>query len=174
MDPTELPSRIHVDPTPVPDSVFVASGARVMGDVRLGTDCSIWYNAVVRGDINHIEIGARSNIQDGCIVHVTNAQPCVVGADVTVGHGVNLHACTVEDGCLIGMGAIVLSGAHIGRGSVVGAGAVVREDAVIEPFNLVVGVPARPVRTLPESTYQTHCSWAQKYVHLARAHGEAQ
>ena len=107
-------------------------------------------------------------------MHVTNAQPCVVGADVTVGHGVNLHACTVEDGCLIGMGAIVLSGAHIGRGSVVGAGAVVREDAVIEPFNLVVGVPARPVRTLPESTYQTHCSWAQKYVHLARAHGEAQ
>ncbi|MGB1719248.1 MAG: gamma carbonic anhydrase family protein [Candidatus Latescibacterota bacterium] len=174
MDPTELPSRIHVDPAPVPDSVFVASGARVMGDVRLGTDCSIWYNAVVRGDINHIEIGARSNIQDGCIVHVTNAQPCVVGADVTVGHGVNLHACTVEDGCLIGMGAIVLSGAHIGRGSVVGAGAVVREDAVIEPFNLVVGVPARPVRTLPESTYQTHCNWAQKYVHLARAHGDAQ
>ena len=174
MDPTELPSRIHVDLTPVPDSVFVASGARVMGDVRLGTDCSIWYNAVVRGDINYIEIGARSNIQDGCIVHVTNAQPCVVGADVTVGHGVNLHACTVEDGCLIGMGAIVLSGAHIGRGSVVGAGAVVREDAVIEPFNLVVGVPARPVRTLPESTYQTHCNWAQKYVHLARAHGEAQ
>ena len=174
MNPTELPSRIHVDPTRVPDSVFVASGARVMGDVRLGTDCSIWYNAVVRGDINHIEIGARSNIQDGCIVHVTNAQPCIVGADVTVGHGVNLHACTVEDGCLIGMGAIVLSGAHIGRGSVVGAGAVVREDAVIQPFNLVVGVPARPVRTLPESTYQTHCSWAQKYVHLARAHGEAQ
>ena len=174
MDPTELPSRIRVDPTLVPDSVFVASGARVMGDVRLGTDCSIWYNAVVRGDINYIEIGARSNIQDGCIVHVTNAQACVVGADVTVGHGVNLHACTVEDGCLIGMGAIVLSGAHIGRGSVVGAGAVVREDAVIEPFNLVVGVPARPVRTLPESTYQTHCNWAQKYVHLARAHGEAQ
>ena len=174
MDPTELPSRIHVDPTPVPDSVFVASGARVMGEVRLGTDCSIWYNAVVRGDINHIEIGARSNIQDGCIVHVTNAQPCVVGADVTVGHGVNLHACTVEDGCLIGMGAIVLSGAHIGRGSVVGAGAGVREDVVIEPFNLVVGVPARPVRTLPESTYQKHCNWAQKYVHLARAHGDAQ
>ena len=174
MDPTELPSNIRVDPTPIPDSAFVASGARVIGDVRLGIDSSIWYNAVVRGDINHIEVGARSNVQDGCIVHVTNAQPCMVGADVTVGHGVNLHACTVEDGCLIGMGAIILSGAHIGRGSVVGAGAVVREGAVVEPLNLVVGVPARAVRTLPESTYQTHCKWAQKYVHLARAHGDAQ
>lgn len=174
MEPTQLPSQIHVHSTPIPESVFVASGARVMGDVRLGRDCSIWYNAVVRGDINHIQIGARSNIQDGCIVHVTNAQPCVIGADVTVGHGVNLHACTVEDGCLIGMGAIILSGAHIGRGSMVGAGAVVREREKIEPFSLVVGVPATPVRTLPESTYETHCQWAQKYVHLARAHGDAQ
>ena len=126
----EIPSHIRVYPTPIPDSAFVASGARVIGDVRLGTDSSIWYNAVVRGDINHIEVGARSNVQDGCIVHVTNAQPCVVGADVTVGHGVNLHACTCRDGCLIGMGAIILSGAHIGRGSVVGAGAVVREGAL--------------------------------------------
>ncbi len=172
MDPTDLPSNICVDPTSIPDSAFVASGACVIGDVRLCIDSSIWYNAVVRGDINYIEIGARSNVQDGCIVHVTNAQPCVVGADVTVGHGVNLHACTVEDGCLIGMGAIILSGAHIGRGSVVGAGSVVREGAVVKPFNLAVGVPARSVRTLPESTYQTHCKWAKKYVRLARAHGD--
>ncbi len=174
MDPTDLPSNICVDPTSIPDSAFVASGACVIGDVRLCIDSSIWYNAVVRGDINYIEIGARSNVQDGCIVHVTNAQPCVVGADVTVGHGVNLHACTVEDGCLIGMGAIILSGAHIGRGSVVGAGSVVREGAVVKPFNLAVGVPARSVRTLPKSTYQTHCKWAQKYVHLSRAHGDTQ
>lgn len=174
LDPTDLPSTLHTAPVPIPDSVFVAPGARIMGDVRLGTQCSIWYNAVVRGDINYIEIGARSNIQDGCIVHVTNAQPCVIGADVTAGHGANLHACTVEEGCLIGIGAIVLSGAHIGRGSIVGAGAVVREGEFIEPFSLVVGVPARRVRTLPESTYDTHCRWAQKYVGLAGAHRQPQ
>ena len=158
----------------IDESAFIAETSQIIGDVKVGAGSSIWYNAVVRGDINYIEIGARSNVQDGCIVHVTNAQPCVVGADVTVGHGVNLHACTVEDGCLIGMGAIILSGAHIGRGSVVGAGSVVREGAVVKPFNLAVGVPARSVRTLPKSTYQTHCKWAQKYVHLSRAHGDTQ
>ena len=174
MDPTDLPSHVNAHPTPIPDSVFVATGARVMGDVRLGAECSIWYNAVVRGDINYIAVGARSNIQDGCILHVTNAQPCLIGADVTAGHGANLHACTVEDGCLIGIGAIVLSGAHIGRGSIVAAGALVREGEVVEPFSLVVGVPSRRVRTLPESTYDTHCRWADKYVRLARAHRDAQ
>lgn len=170
MNPTDLPTTLHTDPTPIPDSAFAAPGARIIGDVRLGEQCSIWYNAVVRGDINFIEIGARSNIQDGCILHVTNDLPCIVGSDVTAGHGANLHACTIEDGCLIGIGAIVLSGAHIGRGSIVGAGAVVREGEKIEPFSLVVGVPARLVRSLPESTYDTHCRWAQKYIGLAQAH----
>ncbi len=170
MDPTDLPATIHTGPVAVPETVFVADGARLMGDVRLGAQCSIWYNAVVRGDVNHISIGARSNIQDGAIVHVTNDLPCVIGADVTAGHGVNLHACTVEDGCLIGIGAIVLSGAHIGRGSIVGAGAVVREGERVEPFSLIVGVPARLVRALPDTTFDTHVQWAQKYIGLARAH----
>ncbi|MGY8827262.1 MAG: gamma carbonic anhydrase family protein [Candidatus Latescibacterota bacterium] len=170
MAPTDLPTNLNTSPPTVPESAFIAAGAQVMGDVRLGEQCSIWYNAVVRGDINYIEIGARSNIQDGCILHVTNAQPCSIGSDVTAGHGANLHACTVEDGCLIGIGAIVLSGAHIGRGTIVGAGAVVREGETIEPFSLVVGVPARLVRALPTSTYDTHCRWAQKYVGLAQAH----
>ena len=170
MDPTDLPDRLFAADPYIPSSVFIAPGAQVMGDVRCGEESSIWYNAVARGDIHHIAIGARSNIQDGCILHVTNDLPCIVGADVTVGHSVNLHACKVEDGCLIGIGAIVLSGARIGRGSIVGAGAVVRENEVIEPFSLVVGVPARLSRMLPEDTYDTHCKWAQKYIALAAAH----
>lgn len=173
MDPTDLPASIQVQPVQVPVSVFVAAGARLMGDVRLSEQCSVWYNAVIRGDVNYIAIGARTNIQDGCILHVTNDQPCIIGAHVTVGHGVNLHACTVEEGCLIGIGAIVLSGAHIGRGSIVGAGALVREGEHIAPFSLVVGVPARLVRTLPETTFDTHCQWAQKYIGLAAAHRSA-
>ena len=109
MDPTELP--LIKDPTPIPDSAFVASGARVIGDVRLGIDSSIWYNAVVRGDINHIEVGARSNVQDGCIVHYKRA--ILRSGSRRYGWSRRqLHACTVEDGCLIGMGAIILSGAY--------------------------------------------------------------
>ncbi len=170
MNPTDLPDRLFAADPDIPTSTFVAPGAQVLGDVRCGEESSIWYNAVARGDINHIAIGARSNIQDGCILHVTNDLPCIVGNDVTVGHGVNLHACTVEEGCLIGIGAIVLSGAHIGRGSIVGAGAVVRENEMIDAFSLVVGVPARLSRGLPEDTYDTHCKWAQKYIALAEAH----
>ena len=170
MNPTDLPDRLFAADPDIPTSTFVAPGAQVLGDVRCGEESSIWYNAVARGDINHIVIGARSNIQDGCILHVTNDLPCIVGNDVTVGHGVNLHACTVEEGCLIGIGAIVLSGAHIGRGSIVGAGAVVRENEMIDAFSLVVGVPARLSGVLPEDTYDTHCKWAQKYIALAEAH----
>ena len=170
MNPTDLPDRLFAADPHIPTSTFVAPGAQVLGDVRCGEESSIWYNAVARGDINHIVIGARSNIQDGCILHVTNDLPCIVGNDVTVGHGANLHACTVEEGCLIGIGAIVLSGAHIGRGSIVGAGAVVRENEMIDAFSLVVGVPARLSRVLPEDTYDTHCKWAQKYIALAEAH----
>ena len=170
MKPTDTPDHIHTAVTPIPESVFVATGARVMGDVRLGDQCSIWYNAVVRGDVHHIQIGARTNIQDGGVLHVTNQDACVVGDDVTVGHTANLHGCTIEDGCLIGMGAIVLSGAHVGRGSVIGAGAVIREGERIEPFSLVVGVPGRKVKTLPPETLDTHREWATKYVTLAQAH----
>jgi carbonic anhydrase/acetyltransferase-like protein (isoleucine patch superfamily) len=170
MDPTDLPSIVHTQPVTIPPSVFVAEGARIMGDVELGNECSIWYNAVVRGDVNAIRIGERSNIQDGSILHVTNDLPCIVGADVTVGHNANLHACTIEDGCLIGSGAIVLSGASIGKGSVIGAGTVVREGERVEPFSLMVGVPGRLSRTLPAETYDTHREWAKKYIGLARAH----
>ena len=129
--------------------VFIAPGAVVTGDVTLGDDVSIWYNAVVRGDIHRIEIGARSNLQDGVIVHVERGQwPVVIGEDVSVGHGAILHGCTIGRQCLIGIGATILNGAEIGEGSIVAAGAVVREGVHVPPGSLVAGVPAvvkRPV-----------------------------
>mgnify|MGYP001160945698 FL=1 len=167
-DPTKLPHQVNTSPTPIPETVFVADGTHIIGNVHLGINSSIWYNSVIRGDINHINIGDRTNIQDGCILHVTNTNPCSIGNDVTTGHGAQLHACEIEDGCLIGMGAIILSGARIGRGSVVGAGTLIRENEDIPPLSLIVGVPSRHVRKLPPSTYQKNLDWAQKYVQLAQ------
>ncbi|NIT61724.1 MAG: gamma carbonic anhydrase family protein, partial [Aliifodinibius sp.] len=130
------------DPT-----AFIAKGAQIVGDVRLKAEASVWYNSVLRGDINYISIGQKTNIQDGTIVHLENDLPCIVGENVTVGHGAILHGCTIEEGCLIGMGATILSGAEIKKGSVIAAGAVVLEDTVVEPFSLMVGVPAKAIRT---------------------------
>jgi carbonic anhydrase/acetyltransferase-like protein (isoleucine patch superfamily) len=153
-------------------TAFIARGAQVIGDVRMMAFSSAWYNAVLRGDINTISIGERSNIQDGCIIHLENDLPCIVGNDVTVGHGAILHGCTIEDGCLIGMGAIILSGAQIQKGSVIAAGSLVREKMIVAPFSLVAGVPAKFIRQLPEETYQTHLKWAEKYTRLAALHRE--
>jgi len=169
---TELPEiTLQKNPTVHP-TAFIASGAQVLGDVRLMAEASVWYNSVLRGDINYISIGERTNIQDGCIVHLENDLPCIVGNDVTVGHGAILHGCEIEDGCLIGMGAIVLSGAVIKRGSVIAAGAVVLEGTIVEPFSLMVGVPAKFIRTLPDETYHTNLKWAAKYAQLAKLHRE--
>ncbi len=154
----------------IPESAFVAAGASVVGDVRLGAESSVWYNCVLRGDLHYISVGECTNIQDGTVVHVEHDRPCVIGARVTVGHGAILHACTVEEECLIGMGAIILSGAVIGRGSVVAAGALVRENAVVEPFSLMVGVPARRVRKLDELAGEASVERAERYAEMARMH----
>ncbi len=138
-----LPNNVLNNSPSIDPNAFVASGAQVMGNVIIKKDASIWYNAVLRGDINQIIIGERSNIQDGCILHMENDTPCIVENDVTVGHHVNLHACHIEESCLIGIGAIVLSGARIGRGSIIGAGAVILENSNIPPFSLVVGCPGK-------------------------------
>ncbi len=156
-----------------PDSAraaFVAPGAQVMGNVILGEKSSVWYNAVLRGDINKIQIGDYTNIQDGCVCHVENDRACVVGNSVTVGHKAVLHGCVIEDGVLIGMGAIVLNGAVVQKGSVIGAGAVVKENMVVPPYSLVVGVPGRVVKTLGPESYETNVKWAEKYVQLANFH----
>lgn len=154
----------------VHDSAFVADSAEIIGDVRIAEDASVWYGSVLRGDINYIEIGARSNIQDLCAVHVDSDKPVIIGEDVTVGHGAILHACIIEDRCLIGMGAIVLDGAVIGTGAVVGAGALVPPGKKIKPHTLVAGVPAQKLRDLSDEDYETLKHHAEAYVKYAHRH----
>lgn len=134
-----------IDPT-----VFLAPGAHLVGDVKVGPRASIWFNAVLRGDSAPVLVGARTNIQDGAVLHGDAGVPCVVGDDCTVGHLAVVHGCRVERGTLIGMGAVVLSGATIGEESLVGAGAVVGEGRTFGPRSLLLGHPARLVRTLTE------------------------
>jgi len=134
----------------VPGSAFVAAGARLVGDVTLGEQASVWYNAVLRGDSDRITLGAGSNVQDNVSVHVDPGHPVVIGENVSIGHNAVVHGCTVEDGSLIGMGAVVLSGAIIGGGSLVAGGAVVLEGTIVPPGSLVAGVPAKVRRELSE------------------------
>ncbi|MNI24047.1 dTDP-3-amino-3,6-dideoxy-alpha-D-galactopyranose 3-N-acetyltransferase [compost metagenome] len=132
-------------------TVFVAEGAKIIGDVSIGSESSIWYNAVLRGDLAEIMVGNRCNIQDGVIGHVNSDQPLVVMDDVSVGHGAIIHGCTIGKGTLIGMGAIVLNGAQIGEYALVGAGSLITENTVIPPYTLSLGSPARVVRELTEN-----------------------
>jgi carbonic anhydrase/acetyltransferase-like protein (isoleucine patch superfamily) len=151
-------------------SVFIAPTAAVMGDVTIGEDASVWYNAVVRGDMAPIVIGAQSNIQDGTIVHVDAGVPCTVGQRVAVGHRVVLHGCTVGDDCLIAMGSLLLNRVTVGSGSVIAAGAVVPEGMQVPPRSLVMGVPGRIVRQVDAALAdRIAATWAH-YVKEARAH----
>jgi carbonic anhydrase/acetyltransferase-like protein (isoleucine patch superfamily) len=159
----QLGARVYVDP-----------GAHVIGDVVLGDDCSVWPAAVIRGDVNHIRIGARSNLQDGAVVHVTHdgpftrpgGYPCLIGADVTIGHGAIIHACTIEDAVLIGMGATVLDGVVVRRHGFVGAGAVVSPGKTVGEGELWLGNPARCVRTLSERDIEQLYYSARHYLAL--------
>lgn len=145
--------------------VFLADNAVVVGDVTLGDDVSVWYNVVIRGDIHWIRIGARSNLQDGVIVHVERGLfPTLLEEEVSVGHGAMLHGCTVGAGCLIGMGAMVLNNAVIGEGSLVAAGAVVREGFEVPPRSLVAGVPAVVKRRLTDAEADRARRTASNYV----------
>ena len=151
-------------------TAFIASGAVVLGNVTLGEESSVWYGAVVRGDMAPITIGAQTNLQDGTIVHVDEGVPCTIGRRVGVGHRVILHGCTVEEECLIGMGAILLNGVRIGTGSVVAAGAVIPEGMQVPPRSVVMGVPGRIVRPVDDAlTQRIAATWAH-YVEQARAH----
>ncbi|HJW95556.1 MAG TPA: gamma carbonic anhydrase family protein [Thermoanaerobaculia bacterium] len=132
--------------------VFVAENATIVGDVEIGNDCSIWFGTVLRGDVNHIRIGSRTNIQDNCVLHVTHERwPAIVSEEVTVGHGAIVHGCTVKRGALIGMGARVLDGAVVGECALVAAGAVVSEGMRVPPRTLVAGVPAKVKRDLNDA-----------------------
>jgi carbonic anhydrase/acetyltransferase-like protein (isoleucine patch superfamily) len=131
-------------------TVFVAEGARVIGDVEIGEESSVWFNAVVRGDTSTVRIGARTNIQDGAVVHTDTGRPCTIGDDCTIGHNAVIHGCTIGNGCLIGMGAIVLSGSVVGDESLLAAGALVPEGKEFAARSLLVGSPAKLVRTLSD------------------------
>lgn len=151
-------------------TAFVHSKSVVVGNVVLQARSSVWPCAVLRGDIAPIEVGEGSNVQDGAVVHVADGMPATIGAWVTVGHLAVLHACTVEDECLIGMHATVLDGAVIGRRSIVGAGALVTKDTVVPPGSLVLGAPAKVVRALSAEEQESLRGWAEKYVKVAAQH----
>lgn len=133
----------------IAESVFLAPGVKIIGDVEIGEDSSVWYNSIIRGDVHYIKIGKLTNVQDCCMLHVTNGKyPLNIGNKVTVGHSVSLHGCTINDLCLIGIGAIILDGAVVEEKSIVAAGALVRQNFVVPGGKLVAGVPARIIRDL--------------------------
>ncbi|NLE16042.1 MAG: gamma carbonic anhydrase family protein [Spirochaetales bacterium] len=141
----------HNDHQPIiGQQCYIAPSADIIGDVHLSDGASIWFHATLRADVNRITIGEQTNIQDNCVLHVTKAQGLVVGKQCTVGHGAILHACTIEDECLIGMGSIVLDGSHIGTQCLVGAGSVVPPNKTYPPHSLIMGSPARAIRQLTE------------------------
>ena len=154
------------------DRAWVAPGATVIGDVKMGKDSSIWFGCVVRGDVHKIRIGDRTNIQDLSMVHVTHykkpdksdGHPTIIGNDVTIGHRVMLHGCTIEDACLIGMSATILDGAVIGKESIVGAGALVTMNKVFPPRSLILGSPAKVVRELSDDEVAELYASAKRYV----------
>lgn len=156
----------------IPPSAWVAPSATVIGDVTLGEECSIWFQTVLRADINRIVIGAHSNIQDGSVVHLADDYGTTVGEWVTVGHKAILHACTVDDEVLIGMNAVILDGAEIGARSIIGAGALVTGGRKIPPGSLVLGSPAKVVRQLSLDEQASIRGWAERYVTLSRVYQE--
>ena len=147
-------------------SAFVAPNATVLGDVVIGEQASVWFQAVLRGDINSIRIGARSNIQDGSVLHLSAEHGCIIGQDVTVGHMAMLHACTVGDEVLVGMGAIVLDGVEIGARSLIGAGSLITQGKKIPPGSMVMGSPAKVVRTLSSDEQDRLREWSDRYVQI--------
>ena len=157
----------------IADDVFLAPGAAVIGDVEIGPGSTVWFNVTIRGDVAPVRIGARSNVQDGAVLHVDPGAPCVVGADVTIGHGAIVHGTTVEDGATIGMGAIVLSRSRVGAGAIVAAGALVAEGATVGEGMLAMGVPARERRPVTAEERTRMASGAARYVALGRQYREA-
>lgn len=153
----------------IPESCYLAENATVIGDVQMGEDCSIWFNAVVRGDVNSIRFGNRVNIQDGAVIHCTlEKSKTIVGNDVSVGHNAILHGCTIEDEVLIGMGAIVMDLAYIPKHVLIAAGAVVLENAQLESGWIYAGIPAKPVKKLNPENMQFYITrTAGNYVKYA-------
>ena len=159
----------------VHDTAWIAPGAVIVGDVVIGEESSVWYNAVVRGDSGSVRIGARSNVQDGVVIHTQRGEGggTVIGDDVSIGHNAVVHGATVENGCLIGMGSTVLSGAVIGEGSLIAAGALVPQGVVIPPHSLVAGIPGRVVRDLRDADRESVRLNAEVYAAYTDNHRRA-
>ncbi len=160
-----LGKKPHIHP-----SAFIAPTATVVGDVTLAERVSIWYGAVLRGDINFIRVGSGSNIQDLACVHLADDFPCIIGERVTVGHGAIVHACTIGDDCLVGMGAIILDGTELGDHCLVAAGSLITGGKKFPPGSLIMGSPAKVVRQLSPEEQQDLPTWAAKYLPVAAAH----
>lgn len=154
----------------IDSSAFIAPGAVVVGNVTIGPESSVWYNSVVRGDMEPISIGEQTNIQDLAVLHVDIGLPCSVGNRVGVGHRAILHGCEVGDDCLIGMGAVLLNGVKVGAGSVVAAGALITEGAIIPAGSLVMGMPARVARAVDDELRMRIGETVRHYLDLARLH----
>jgi gamma-carbonic anhydrase len=153
------------------ETAFIADGAIVIGDVEIGENASIWYGSILRGDVNYIRIGSRTNLQDGTIVHVTSKDhPTILENDITVGHRVTLHGCYVETGCLIGIGSILLDGVRIGKNSLIAAGSLVTPGTVIPPGSLVMGSPAKVKRPLARTEIEGIRQNIESYVELSAAY----
>jgi len=155
---------IEFRPEQIDPSVFVAAGAVIIGDVRIGACSSVWFNAVIRADTDRVVIGERTNVQDGVIIHVDAGSPALIGSGVTIGHSAVVHGAVVEDDVLIGIGAKVLSGARIGHDSILGAGTLVTGSTVVPPRSLVLGLPGRVVRTLTDDEVSSIKVTAERYV----------
>jgi len=146
-------------------SAFIDDSAQVIGDVEIGEESSVWMCVVIRGDVNRIRIGRRSNVQDGTIVHVMkDTHPTVIGDNVTIGHGAVVHGCTIEDQCLVGMGAILLNGVIVGSGSIIAAGTLLPEGTQVPPRSLVMGSPGKVRRTLSDGDLDEIQMYADRYV----------
>lgn len=152
------------------ETCFIAETADIVGSVIIGEDSSVWYKAVLRGDVDGIVVGKRSNIQDTCVVHTHAGLPAIIGDDVTIGHSAIIHACTIGDNCLIGMGATILDGAVIGEGSIIGAGAVVPPNMKVPPHSQVVGIPGKIIKTLSPERVNELIDHSRRYAALAKTH----
>ncbi len=153
----------------IADSVFLASGVKIIGEVEIGEHSSVWYNTVIRGDIHYIRIGSYTNIQDCSMIHVTNDKyPVNIGNEVTIGHSVKLHGCTLQDKCFIGIGAVILDDAIVESNSMVAAGAVVRPGFIVPSGKLVAGVPAKVIRDLTDEEIVEFETSARRYVDYAK------
>ena len=164
-----IESYLNFSPT-IPDCVFLASSADVIGRVTIGQQSSVWYNTTLRGDINEIKIGNSSNVQDNAVLHNADDYPCIIGDLVTIGHSAIIHACSIDDEVLVGMGATILDGVKIGKQSIIGANSLVTKGSIIPEGSLVLGSPATIVRALTDKERSDIKLWAQKYVRLSRTY----